>query len=197
MALVYYQKDGNFYKIIIKKRPDHCICVTVTNIKMGTTYTGTFSNLIYHEKIQTLFGSLDNKRVKIQKRFNTYSINDFAVIRAHKRATQALCKQENQDVRFLGARSVDGCGWRLVSPLTGRVINILVNSGDLVVCGQPAVIIESMKMENEICVEFSGVIKTIFISKGNVVQQNEVLIEVEQKGENNGCTKDSNDQAAL
>jgi len=67
----------------------------------------------------------------------------------------------------------------LKSPLAGRIVKILVNPGDLVSKNQLLVIIESMKMENEIRATFPGFIKNISISEGNLVQQNQVLITFE------------------
>jgi biotin carboxyl carrier protein len=64
----------------------------------------------------------------------------------------------------------------LKSPLAGRIIKILVKTGDQVSKNQLLVIIESMKMENEIRATFPGFIKNISITEGNLVQQNQVLI---------------------
>ncbi len=64
----------------------------------------------------------------------------------------------------------------LKSPLAGRVVKILVKPGDQVSKNQLLVIIESMKMENEIRATFPGFIKNISITEGNLVQQNQVLI---------------------
>lgn len=67
----------------------------------------------------------------------------------------------------------------LRSPLAGRVVKILVKTGNQVNKDQPLVIIESMKMENEIRATFPGFVKNISISEGNLVQQNQVLITFE------------------
>lgn len=64
----------------------------------------------------------------------------------------------------------------LKSPLAGRIVKVLVNPGDHVSKNQLLVIIESMKMENEIRATFPGFIKNVSISEGNLVQQNQVLI---------------------
>ena len=67
----------------------------------------------------------------------------------------------------------------LKSPLAGRIVKILVKPGDQVNKNQLLVVIESMKMENEIRATFNGFIKNISISDGNLVQQNQVLITFE------------------
>jgi biotin carboxyl carrier protein len=62
------------------------------------------------------------------------------------------------------------------SPLAGRIVKIFVKPGDQVIQNQPLLIIESMKMENEIRAISHGIIKSISIEEGNLVQQNQVLI---------------------
>jgi biotin carboxyl carrier protein len=83
------------------------------------------------------------------------------------------------------------------SPIAGRIIKVLVTSGELVREGQVLVMIESMKMENEICAPRAAFIKTIFIQPGNVVQPSQLLIEFEKKGESNAATKNEYEQKAI
>lgn len=77
----------------------------------------------------------------------------------------------------------------LKSPLGGRIIKVLVQEGELVIENQPLCVIESMKMENEICSPYTAHIKTLFIAQGNVVQPSQVLIIFEKKGEYNATAQ--------
>ncbi len=65
------------------------------------------------------------------------------------------------------------------SPLAGRVTKVLITLGQQVLRGQPLLMIESMKMENELCAPASGSIKTISIEIGDVVKPNQVLLSLE------------------
>lgn len=85
----------------------------------------------------------------------------------------------------------------LKSPLAGRVSKIFAQPSDHVKKGQPLFLIESMKMENEICASQSAFIKTIFIAEGNVVQQNQILVDFEGEGESNAATKNAYEQKAV
>lgn len=85
----------------------------------------------------------------------------------------------------------------VVSPLAGRVISVLVQPAVMVTKGQPLVIIESMKMENEICAPCDAFIKTISITPGNLVQTNQVLVTFDLKGEFNATTKSNHGQTAV
>lgn len=83
------------------------------------------------------------------------------------------------------------------SPLAGRVVRVLSSAGATVLAGQPLVVIESMKMENEICASRDGVIKTLFIALGNLVQPNEPLVELEMKGSRNADPENPDGQATI
>ncbi|MBX9831406.1 hypothetical protein K2X40_05600 [Candidatus Babeliales bacterium] len=64
----------------------------------------------------------------------------------------------------------------LTSPLAGRVIKILVGHGHVVQARQPLVIIESMKMENEICAPHAAIVSSLSVAEGHVVSSNQQLM---------------------
>jgi len=66
--------------------------------------------------------------------------------------------------------------------MPGKVVKVLVNEGDEVKEGDPLVIVEAMKMENEFKSPIDGVIKSIKVKEGDVVETNAVLIVVEPTG---------------
>lgn len=68
---------------------------------------------------------------------------------------------------------------KLVSPLPGTIVSIKAKEGDTIKIGDSVLVLEAMKMENDIQSEFSGKIKKINISVGNSVLQGDVLIEIE------------------
>ncbi|MEA2042773.1 MAG: biotin/lipoyl-containing protein [Bacteroidota bacterium] len=67
----------------------------------------------------------------------------------------------------------------LNAPLPGVIIKIEVNEGDEVKAGDTLLIMEAMKMENNIQAEKSGKVKSIKVKEGQNVMQNELLIEME------------------
>lgn len=71
----------------------------------------------------------------------------------------------------------------LVSPLSGRVVQIFVKNGDLVKKGSSLLVVESMKMENVIYASRDAVIKNVFIGIGDLVKQNQKLIGFKRAGE--------------
>ena len=70
-------------------------------------------------------------------------------------------------------------GPTLNAPMGGTVIEIQVKPGDDVKKGQPVLMYEAMKMQNEIESEMAGKVKRILVKPGQVVGTNDPLIEFE------------------
>jgi 3-methylcrotonyl-CoA carboxylase alpha subunit len=68
---------------------------------------------------------------------------------------------------------------RLVSPLPGSVIQVLVGSGETVAKGQALMIIEAMKMEHTISAPKRGTVRQLYFSKGDQVAEGAQLFEFE------------------
>jgi biotin carboxyl carrier protein len=67
----------------------------------------------------------------------------------------------------------------VVSPLPGSVIKVLANVGDAVKRGQAVMVIESMKMENNIPAPRDGKVTAVHVAAGNSVMQGDALIDIE------------------
>src|SRR5690625_2801779 len=65
----------------------------------------------------------------------------------------------------------------LVSPMAGKVVLVPVEVGQEVAAGETLIIVEAMKMENEIRAEADTVIKAINVQAGDLVEPGAVLIE--------------------
>lgn len=84
------------------------------------------------------------------------------------------------EVRDLDARtprplSRDG---RVKSPIPGRIKAVFVQLGDEVEAGAPLLILEAMKMENEIRAPRAGTVTQLNAAAGQNVKLNEVLVEI-------------------
>lgn len=69
-----------------------------------------------------------------------------------------------------------GEDYAIVSPLPGIVFDILVRVGDKITAGQKIVVVEAMKMENDIEADRDGIVKQIPVSKGDSVYEGDTLI---------------------
>ena len=67
-------------------------------------------------------------------------------------------------------------GETVAAPMPGNILRIDVNQGDVVKSGQVLVILEAMKMENEIVAPKDGTVAQIVTSKGAVVDTGSPLV---------------------
>ncbi len=65
----------------------------------------------------------------------------------------------------------------ICAPISGMVVDILVNEGDAVKKGQDLIILEAMKMENIISAERDAVVKKIHLNKGDNTSYGQVILE--------------------
>jgi biotin carboxyl carrier protein len=68
---------------------------------------------------------------------------------------------------------------RMDAYMPGRVVAVLVSEGDEVAAGQGVLVLEAMKMENEIRAEHEGKITKIFVEPGQAVDSGNPLFEME------------------
>jgi biotin carboxyl carrier protein len=68
---------------------------------------------------------------------------------------------------------------RVTAYMPGRVVDVLVEEGAEVEAGQGVVVLEAMKMENEIQAEHPGVIRKLFVEAGQTVEGGDPLFEIE------------------
>ncbi len=63
-------------------------------------------------------------------------------------------------------------------PMPGRVISIKVKEGDSVKIGSPILVLEAMKMQNEVISNIDGVVREIRVSEGDLVESGDVLVVI-------------------
>ncbi len=66
----------------------------------------------------------------------------------------------------------------LTAPMPGTILKIMVNIGDSVTENQPLMILEAMKMENEVVANKAGKITGIHVNQGQVVNPGDALITI-------------------
>lgn len=71
---------------------------------------------------------------------------------------------------------------QLNAPMPGKIIEVLVTPGNQVALGEPVMILEAMKMENELKAPTAGVLNTLHVSTGDNVEKNQPLLEILPRG---------------
>jgi biotin carboxyl carrier protein len=64
------------------------------------------------------------------------------------------------------------------APMPGKIIDVLVREGSSVLRGEPVVILEAMKMQNEIQSPVNGIIKSVSAKANTNVMKDDVLVEI-------------------
>ena len=68
----------------------------------------------------------------------------------------------------------------LITQMPGKIVKIFVKEGEAVTKGQTVIILEAMKMENEIKCGVDGVVKLINVKEGQALEAGTLMMEVEE-----------------
>jgi pyruvate carboxylase subunit B len=94
-------------------------------------------------------------------------------------AVQVLDARE-QAVRAAGSRGGGAArSGALRAPMPGKVVRVLVQAGDQVEAGQGVVVLEAMKMENELKATGPGTVRTVHVRSGALVERGAPLLDIE------------------
>lgn len=76
------------------------------------------------------------------------------------------------------AAPVSAAGQKIEAPMPGNIVDVAVKVGDMVKKGQVLVILEAMKMENEIVSPVDGTITSSGVTKGDTVNAGDLLVQI-------------------
>jgi hypothetical protein len=94
-------------------------------------------------------------------------------LRGRRRAEPAL-RGQTPNIAPLGS---DPAGpYAIIAPMPGRVVKVLVKVGDAITARQGLVVVEAMKMENELRASRAGIVREVRVAEGAPVEANTVLV---------------------
>jgi biotin carboxyl carrier protein len=131
-------------------------------IKMSK-YKIVLNGQAYEMEIEAIDGTVSTVEAKAQTSAQS-AANNNAVADASSASTV-----NNNDVASNGI---------VISPMPGTVVKVTAAQGDKVEAGQPVLVLEAMKMENEITAPKSGVISAMYVGEGKTVAGGEALFEI-------------------
>ena len=85
-------------------------------------------------------------------------------------------------VEWLGEETdMEGAGEvvEVRSPMPGRIVRVLVAPGTIVVQGAPLVVLEAMKMQNEIPAPIPGIVREVRVREGDAVGPADVVVRID------------------
>lgn len=103
-----------------------------------------------------------------------------------ERYAMEVLDERTRAIREMTGQGVEATGPKPVrAPMPGLVVRVQVAPGDAVAPGQSVVIIEAMKMENDLKAESGGRVARVAVEEGQPVEKGTVLVEFET-GEDDG-----------
>jgi pyruvate carboxylase subunit B len=88
--------------------------------------------------------------------------------------------ERTRAIRDLSAKHATAAGPApVVAPMPGLIVRVQVEVGDTVEAGQGVVVMEAMKMENELRAAAPGVVRAVHATAGKAVEKGTVLVELE------------------
>lgn len=169
VPLVIFTLDGKEGKIVWKKhtQDDYTMQYQEQNWRVsprsGSDHQYTFS---INEKLYTCFIS-ENEDGSLNITYEGFNF--------HFKRNDILGKGNFISKDTTESASDD----KLVSPMPGKVIKLYVKPGDPVKKGEPLLIVEAMKMENNIVAPRDATIKEVLVSVQDMVERNKPLILIE------------------
>jgi pyruvate carboxylase subunit B len=97
----------------------------------------------------------------------------------HRFEVEALDERSRAIRELAGAASGPSGPAPLLAPMPGLIVRVNVGPGDTVEPGQGLVVMEAMKMENELRAGAAGTVKSVAVQPGTAVEKGAILIELE------------------
>lgn len=100
------------------------------------------------------------------------------LLKGHRHQVEAL-DARSRAIRDLSAATAGAAGPApLIAPMPGMIVRVSVAPGDVVVAGQSLIVMEAMKMENELRAAGPGTVTAVRVIAGTAVQKGAVLVEL-------------------
>jgi len=133
-------------------------------------------------QVLTIEGSSASLSINGSAKLATFKLRQHGQLYCSIAGRGALFKDQ---IILDGAVDETAGGGRVIAPMHGLLLEVLVKPGDQVVRGQNLAVLEAMKMHYEIIAEVDGTVEEVTAVAGNQVAADDVLIEINQQQEAN------------
>lgn len=128
---------------------------------------------------------VEGQEIKLDVNGTPYTVTVDKEIRQTKHTTivnsrpaPRVASAQGEVQRSAPAPTQAAAGNKVSSPLPGTILDVFVNVGDQVKSGQTVVLLEAMKMENNIEADCDGTVKAVNVRKGDSVLEGDTLIVI-------------------
>jgi biotin carboxyl carrier protein len=157
------------FTVTIKRKSRHIDASWIDGDTVSLVENGTAREIRFHQRVE-------DGAVAVEVAGQLYE----AVVVAEVSLTDAARAPRPAGRSTVHGASADATGTiRVRAPMPGRVVRVLVHVGDRVNARQPVVVVEAMKMENELRTSREGVVKEILTLPGAAVESGAILVVVD------------------
>jgi pyruvate carboxylase subunit B len=148
----------------------------------GDTVTANGAKVRAH--LQSLAGSpvqlvtIDGEVHRIVAHRKERGVYDVS-IDGHRFTVEALDERARVIRELSGASQRAAAPAHLMAPMPGLIVRVNVKAGDSVRSGQGLVVMEAMKMENELRATAAGTVRRVAVTPGSAVEKGALLLELE------------------
>lgn len=118
----------------------------------------------------------DKNNIKLEVNGTAYEVELESEVKITK--TPRLVRAEAMPTQTAKPLQTDKSTKKITAPLPGTVLSVAVKVGDEVKTGDNLLVLEAMKMENNIQADSSGVVKALHVQPNSNVLQGDVLVEI-------------------
>ncbi|RMF60385.1 MAG: biotin/lipoyl-binding protein [Calditrichaeota bacterium] len=165
----YFIKKGNTYKELDVREKNGVFIVTdgekSYTVDLKPINSKNFSILVDHQSY-TLEAEFHNTTLRLAWEQRQCQL-------------EVLNERQKLESEIYGDAELGGSSGEIVAPMPGLILKVEVKEGDTVENGQPLLVMEAMKMENEIRSTLNGTVQKIFVSPNQTVEKDDPLILIQ------------------
>jgi biotin carboxyl carrier protein len=147
-------REGEYFRAFLNNKE--------IEAKIVSEYHNSQLSLIINNKMYNIIFESDNKITVNEEEYKA-EVFDEQIHKLIKTSPEAALKKE----------------LTITVPMPGLVIEVEVKEGDQITLGQGLIVVEAMKMQNEIKAPRDGAVKKIFVKKGQTVNSRDKLLIIE------------------
>ena len=155
---VEYNKEVEQLSFSLKKEASK----TVSNIE---TDNNKIKFTLENNELQFNYVITPNNELLLEKDTESWKVTSHHHLPKNNGSKKALNSKQNKI--------------NVIAPIPGKIIKVNIQEGQLIKAGDTLLMLEAMKMENNIEMPNDGIVKKIFITQGDHVKANDLLVEIE------------------
>ena len=121
---------------------------------------------------------VEGQEVKLSVNGTPYVVTVDQEMKQQKKTVVSSPRPQAAPAAAPKAAPAAAAGAKVTTPLPGTILDVYVNVGDAVKAGQTVVLLEAMKMENNIEADTAGTVKEVKVRKGDSVLEGDVLVVI-------------------